>query len=118
MPWALHVEILNAAFRERAEAVRAEFLEGIEISGQFCDCYDLTVNLHAQRFFLAQTLRFGNRNDNRIRSFILTKLHRQMQRVFWCWSSPFVSADAGALIINETAAEITRHRQQRDANQR
>jgi len=45
VPWALHVEALKTAFGQRAEAVRAKFLETVKVIVDLGDRYDLTVDL-------------------------------------------------------------------------
>ena len=76
MPGALHVEALKTAFRQRAEAVRAKFLEAIKVIVDLGDRYDLTVDLDAQCFSILETFRLVNWNEDDIGFFARSEIRR------------------------------------------
>jgi hypothetical protein len=101
VPWALHTEAIKIAFGERAEAVGAKFLKSVKITLDLRDCYHFAINFNTQRFLFAEAFRLRNRSKNDLTVF----RRRKVQCGDRCWCSPFVSADANAIGVNEAAAE-------------
>src|SRR6266550_8644184 len=115
MPRALHVEPMEAALGERSKAMGAKFLKAVKLIINPDDCHYLLVNFNAQCFTIAQL--FGVRNGNEGGLAITGRVSgRKMKRVLRSWRVTFVAPDRDSFVVNETATQITGHRQKANAD--
>src|SRR5207244_3592333 len=115
MPRALHVEPMEAALGERSKAMGAKFLKAVKLIINPDDCHYLLVDFNAQRFTIAQL--FGVRNRNEGGLAITGRVSgRKMKRVLRSGGATLMSPDRDSFVVNETATQVTGHRQKTNAD--
>src|SRR5205809_5154994 len=115
MPRALHVKSVEAAFGERSKAMSAKFLKSVKLVINPGDGHHLLVDFNAQCFTIAQV--FGVRNGNEGGLAITGRVSgRKMKRVLRSWGATLVTPDRDPFVVNETATQVTGHRQKTNAD--
>src|SRR5436190_16826205 len=93
----------------------AKFLKGVKLVINPGDCHHLLVDLNAQCFTIAQL--FGVRNRNEGGLAITGRVSgRKMKRVLRSGGATLMSPDRDSFVVNETATQVTGHRQKTNAD--
>src|SRR5438067_8910387 len=110
MPRALHIKSVKAAFGKRSKAMSAKFLKAVKLVIDPGDCHHQLVYLDPQCFAIAQL--FGVRNGNEGDLGAAGQVSgRKVKRVLRSCGATLVTSDRDSLVVNETATQVTGHRQ-------